>query len=88
MAGRAITKDMVKKEKWSTERGAAVRFVDDDDNVVDIVPNVVPKELWPPRHQDPAPLYDRLHGENRGFQRGPETEEAFPTRRRRPVRRD
>lgn len=87
-AGRAVRKEMVKDEKWNRQRNATVRFVDEDGNVTDIVENKIPEEHWPYRHEAPVPLYDKLHGQNRGFQQGPEIEEAFPTRKRRPVRRD
>ncbi|KAM3481025.1 hypothetical protein MY8738_004716 [Beauveria namnaoensis] len=87
-AGRTLRKDMVKEDKWNVERDTTVKFVNNDGKVVSTVPNNIPQEHFPHCHEPPVPLYDQLHGQRRGFQRGPETEEAFITRKPRPLRKN
>ncbi|KAM3426095.1 hypothetical protein MY4824_010103 [Beauveria thailandica] len=87
-AGRALHKDMVKQEKWNLERDTTARFVNKEGKVVCTVPNNIPMARFPHCPEAPVPLYDVLHGQRRGFQQGPETEEAFITREPPPARKD
>lgn len=88
-AGRTVHKDMVKyEEDFNDERDGDVDFVNKDGEIVCTVPNIIPKEDLPDYTETAVPLYDLLHGQRRGFQRGPETKEEFITRRHRPLRKD
>lgn len=56
--GRQITKDMVKKEKWSTDRSKSTRYNDEEGNLAFVIPSIVQEADYPPRTKSPVSLYE------------------------------
>ncbi|PTB41774.1 hypothetical protein M441DRAFT_457780 [Trichoderma asperellum CBS 433.97] len=59
--GRRVTKDMVKKEEWSTSPLAPITIVKESGEFVETVTLPVKQEDLPPQPKKPVPLYDLLN---------------------------
>ena len=73
--GRQVTKDLVKDEKWPTDRLKPIAFVNQDGDEL-IVPAYFREEQLPERKKTPLTLFEKIHGRPKGNDKKPKRVEA------------